>query len=98
VAKTNEISRKNRPHNCVNYDFKNKPKNRPCVPPIRKAHSFAEEIESADVGESGGSGGLFSVVAMNDADDFFLFFGGNSDGIQCFTSSAIRTNLGVVSS
>ncbi len=42
--------------------------------------------------------GLFSVIPMNDADDFFLFLGGNSDGFKSLTSSAVRANLGVVNS
>ncbi len=54
------------------------------------------------MGERGGNVaslvGLFSVVAVNDVDDFFLFFDGNTDSIKCFTSSAVRADLDVVSS
>lgn len=35
---------------------------------------------------------LFCLVAVNDADDFFLFFLGNSDAFKCLSGSAVGTN------
>ena len=34
----------------------------------------------------------FGVMAMDNADDFLLFFGGNSDEFQGFTSAAVGTD------
>ena len=35
---------------------------------------------------------LFCPIAMNDADDFFRFFRGDSQGFKSLTGSAVGTN------